>query len=185
MNVVATPLEGLLVIEPRVFPDARGWFLETYHSERYAAAGIGPLVQDNLSSSTRGVLRGLHYQVKRPQAKLVQCIAGEVFDVAVDLRPGSLTYKQWWGTRMSANAARQVWIPEGFAHGFLALSETALVAYKCSALYEAGDGYAIRWDDPELAIAWPLDGEPVLSPQDASAPLLRNATLPGGVTGVR
>ncbi len=182
MNVFATSLAGVLVIEPRVFTDARGWFVETYQRERYAAAGItanAELVQDNVSFSRRGVLRGLHYQLRRPQGKLVQVTQGLVFDVAVDIRRDSPTFGRWLGTILSADNHRQLWIPPGFAHGFLALSDTAAVAYKCSAVYEPSDSHAIRWDDPELAIAWPLDGTPILSPADGIAPPLRDAALPG------
>lgn len=184
MNVRTTALPGVLVIEPRVFADARGWLVETFHRERYAAAGIeldAELVQDNLSLSRRGVLRGLHYQLHRPQGKLVHVTRGAVFDVAVDLRPRSPTFGRWFGTTLSADDHRQLWIPPGCAHGFLALSDTAAVAYKCSPLYEAADSHAIRWDDPELAIAWPLDGPPILSAIDAAAPCMREATLPGAV----
>lgn len=181
MNMAAAPIAGLLVIEPRVHRDGRGWFVETYQRERYAAAGIADeLVQDNLSSSRRGTLRGLHYQRRRPQGKLVYVVQGAVFDVAVDLRPGSPTFARWHGTTLSAEDHRQLWVPPGFAHGFLALTEPAVVAYKCSALYDASDSHAIRWDDPELAIAWPLDGAPILSATDAAAPALRDAALPGG-----
>lgn len=164
-----------------MFPDSRGWFVETFHAERYAEI-TGVLVQDNLSSSLRGVLRGLHYQLRQPQGKLVQVMVGDVFDVAVDLRPGSRTFAQWYGTRLSAEDQRQMWVPPGFAHGFYALSETAVVSYKCSTLFRADDQHAIRWDDPELGIAWPLDGAPVLSTKDAEAPAMRNAQLPESVT---
>jgi dTDP-4-dehydrorhamnose 3,5-epimerase len=185
MNVIATPLAGVFVIAPRIFGDARGWFVETYHRERYAAAGIaidGDLVQDNLSRSRRGVLRGLHFQLANPQGKLVQVLQGAVFDVAVDLRRDSPTFARWHATKLSADDHRQIWIPRGFAHGFLALTETALVSYKCSAHYDPRDGRAIRWDDPDLAIAWPLEGAPVVSAADAAAPLLRDAILPGDPT---
>lgn len=166
------------MIEPRVFPDARGWFTETYHRERYAQHGVPDLVQDNVSSSVRGVLRGLHYQLKQPQGKLVQTIAGEVFDVAVDIRPGSPTFKKWFGVRLSGENHRQLWIPPGFAHGFYALTDTAVMAYKCSALYDPTERYAIRWNDPAIGIEWPLDGSPMLSPGDAEAPLIAEAALP-------
>lgn len=179
MNVRATPLPGVLVIEPKVFTDSRGWFVEAFQRERYAAAGIlAELVQDNRSRSTQGVLRGLHYQRRRPQGKLVYVTLGEIFDVAVDLRPGSPTFARWFGIRLSAAEHTQLWIPPGFAHGFLALSDVADVAYKCSAFYDPEDALAIRWDDPELAIAWPLVGPPLLSPADRDAPALRDASLP-------
>jgi dTDP-4-dehydrorhamnose 3,5-epimerase len=178
VKVSATPLEGVLLIETRVFPDARGWFTETYQRDRYAQHGIPDLVQDNASSSTRGVLRGMHYQLKQPQGKLVQVISGEVFDVAVDIRPSSSTFKKWFGVRLSGENYNQLWVPPGFAHGFLTLSDTAVMTYKCSALYDPTERYAIRWNDPAIGIEWPLEGAPILSAGDADAPLIAEATLP-------
>jgi dTDP-4-dehydrorhamnose 3,5-epimerase len=181
MIVRPTPLDGVLMIEPQVFRDERGWLVETFQRDRYLAAGLSfaaELMQDNLSSSRRGVLRGLHYQLARPQGKLVHVTRGEVFDVAVDVWRGSPAFGRWFGTILSADNHRQLWIPPGYAHGFLALSEHAEVAYKLTAAYDAADARAVRWDDPELAIAWPWEGQPVLSSADASAPMLRDAELP-------
>jgi dTDP-4-dehydrorhamnose 3,5-epimerase len=177
MNVAPTELPGVVVIEPRVFADARGWVVETFQRDRYAAAGVAAgveLMQDNLSWSRRGVLRGLHYQLARPQGKLVWVTRGEVYDVAADVRRGSPTFGRWVGVRLSAENHRQLWIPPGLAHGFLALSEGAEVAYKLSAPYDAADARAIRWDDPELAIRWPVLEPPTLSAADAVAPRLRD-----------
>lgn len=173
MRVVETDLPGVLVLEPQVFRDARGWFLETFQEERYAAAGIlGPFVQDSLSSSRKGVLRGLHLQWPRAQGKLVYVPWGEVFDVAVDLRRGSPTYGRWTGQLLSDRNGRQVWIPPGFAHGFQVLSGQALLAYKCTERYDPGGEVAVRWDDPDLGIRWPM-ADPLLSARDAVAPMLR------------
>ena len=172
MKVVETSLPEVLIIEPKRFGDERGFFMETYQAERYAGAGIpARFVQDNLSSSQRGVLRGLHFQHPDPQGKLVSVLQGEVFDVAVDIRRGSPTYGQWTGVVLSAENARQVWVPEGFAHGFCVLSETALFAYKCTRYYDRDAEAVIRWDDPAIGIDWPL-ADPVLSAKDAVAPTL-------------
>ena len=178
MNAVATSLPGVVVIEPSVFADDRGWLAETFRRATYADAGIGDFVQENRSRSRRSVLRGLHYQLAHPQAKLVYVTRGEVFDVAVDVRRGSPTFGQWFGTSLTEDNHRQLWIPAGFAHGFLAMSELADVVYKCSAEYDPKDGRAIRWDDPVLAIAWPITTPPILSATDASAQALRDAELP-------
>ncbi len=181
MIVLPTTLAGVVLIEPQVFTDDRGWLIETFQRERYAAAGVSlgtDVVQDNLSWSRRGVLRGLHYQLARPQGKLVHVIRGEVFDVAVDVRRGSPTFGRWFGANLSSDNHRQLWIPPGYAHGFLALSDSAEVAYKLSAPYDAADARAIRWDDPELAITWPWAEPPTLSAADAIAPSLRDAELP-------
>ena len=171
MNIVETPLPGVLVIEPKVFGDDRGFFMETWQAERYAAAGLPPFVQDNLSFSARGVLRGLHYQEPVAQGKLVQVLQGEVFDVAVDIRHGSPTFGQWHGVTLSAANKRQFWVPPGFAHGFVVTSETALFAYKVSAPYRPDYDHSLRWDDPDIGIAWPIDN-PTLSGKDQSAPTL-------------
>lgn len=172
MRVETTPLAGVLVLEPRVFRDARGFFAETWREERYAELGIaGPFVQDNLSFSRRGVLRGLHFQNPSPQGKLVGVLQGEIFDVAVDLRLGSPTFGHWVGRVLGAEPMRQMWVPEGFAHGFLVLSETALVSYKCTRAYAPQHEHGLRWDDPQLGIKWPL-AEPILSEKDAAAPRL-------------
>ena len=173
MRVIETELPGVLVIEPRVFGDERGFFLETWQRERYAAAGIPPgMVQDNQSFSRRGVLRGLHIQHPHAQGKLVQVYQGEVFDVAVDLRRGSPSFGRWIGVTLSGADKRQLWVPPGFAHGFLVTSETALFAYKCSDYYHPETEFSVRWDDPEIGIRWPLEGVPELSQKDREAPLL-------------
>ncbi|MEJ7597501.1 MAG: dTDP-4-dehydrorhamnose 3,5-epimerase [Kofleriaceae bacterium] len=162
MNRLPTPLPGVLMFELDAFHDERGVFLETYRRARYD--DLPELVQDNLSSSSTGTLRGLHYQRRNPQGKLVTVTRGEIYDVAVELRTG-----RWFGTHLSATNRRQLWIPPGFAHGFQALSD-ADVLYKCSAYYDREDERAIRWDDPTLAITWPLIDRPKLSPRDAAAP---------------
>ena len=172
MTVTETRLPGVLVIEPRVFGDARGSFCETYHAERYRQAGVdAAFVQDNLSRSARGTLRGLHFQAPpHAQAKLVSVLAGAVYDVAVDLRRGSPTFGQHVVVELSAENGRQMYVPVGFAHGFCVTSETALFAYKCSAFYAPDAEGSLRWDDPDLAIDWPVH-EPQLSDKDAAAPL--------------
>lgn len=177
MRVRETKLEGVLIVEPRVFADERGCFLETWNAERYAALGIpGPFVQDNVSVSKRGVVRGLHYQNPNAQGKLVSVLHGAVYDVAVDLREGAPTFGEWVGVELSAGDGRQVWIPEGFAHGFQALCDGAVFSYKCTAPYSPADERGLRWDDPALGIEWPLD-EPVVSPKDVAAPRLAEVPL--------
>lgn len=172
MRVVETELPGVLVVEPTVHRDPRGFFLESYHEARYRAAGIaGPFVQDNHSRSTGRTLRGLHAQLRRPQGKLVRVIEGEIWDVAVDIRPASPTYRRWVGVVLSAENYRQIWVPPGFAHGFCVLSPAAQVEYKVTAPWERADEVSIAWDDPALAIAWPVD-EPLLSDKDRAAPTL-------------
>ena len=168
MRITPTTLPGVLLIEPRVFEDARGWFLESFNARQFEAV-VGanvPFVQDNLSHSKRHVLRGLHYQTPQAQGKLVQVISGEIFDVAVDLRRSSSTFGQWVGHRLSAENHHQVWIPEGFAHGFLTLSDTANVLYKVTNYYAPECEHTLAWNDPALNIQWPLQGEPVLSEKD-------------------
>jgi dTDP-4-dehydrorhamnose 3,5-epimerase len=178
LKVVPTAIPDVLVVEPAVFRDGRGHFLETWHAERYRAAGIpDAFVQDNRSRSVRGTLRGLHAQRSKPQGKLVQVVAGEVFDVAVDLRRGSPTYGRWVGVTLSADSFRQMWVPAGFAHGFCVTSDTADVEYKCTAPYDAADELRIAWDDPDLAITWPV-ASPALSPKDAAAPRLSALGFP-------
>jgi dTDP-4-dehydrorhamnose 3,5-epimerase len=181
MKLLATTLPGVVLVELAVFGDHRGRFMETFRRERYDAAGIArglEFVQDNFSSSARGTLRGLHYQLHQPQGKLVHVTRGEVFDVAVDIRRGSPTFGHWFGTVLSEANHRQMWIPPNFGHGFAVLSETADFAYKVTANYDAADERALAWNDAELAIAWPLEGEPTLSPRDQQAPGLREAELP-------
>jgi dTDP-4-dehydrorhamnose 3,5-epimerase len=167
-----TSLPGVLLIEPMVFEDDRGFFMETYHLGKYGKAGLDrPFVQDNLSHSRRFTLRGLHYQLNHPQGKLIYVITGEVLDIAVDIRRGSPTFGQWTGIHLSAENRRQIYVPEGFAHGFCVLSQTADVMYKCTDLYAPGDEYGILWSDPGLAIAWSVEN-PILSLKDAGNPTL-------------
>jgi dTDP-4-dehydrorhamnose 3,5-epimerase len=173
MRVEPTALPGVLVIEPAVSHDARGFFLETYHAEKYRDAGITlPFVQDNQSRSGRLTLRGLHAQLgAHPQGKLVRVLQGRIFDVAVDVRRGSPTFRRWMGMELTADDFRQLYIPPGFLHGFCVLSEAADIAYKCTQVWRAADEISVRWDDPDLAIRWPISS-PVLSTRDAAAPRL-------------
>ncbi len=175
MNTLATSLPGVLLVELDEHVDARGRFVETYRASKYAAAGIDArFVQDNFSTSARGTLRGLHFQAApHAQGKLVSVSRGEIFDVVVDVQRESPTFGQWVGTTLSAENRRQLWIPPGYAHGFYAVSEQADVAYKVTAEYARDAERAVRWDDPDLAIAWPLDAAPLISPKDARAPALR------------
>ena len=172
MKVIESDLPGCLVLEPQVFGDERGFFYESFNHDKLGAHGLRPnFVQGNVSSSTRGVLRGLHYQWPKPQGKLVSVLEGEVWDVAVDIRRGSPTFGRWTAVVLSAGNKRHFWIPEGFAHGFVTLSEHALFTYLCTATYDRSADAGIRWDDPALAIDWPASA-PLLSDKDASAPLL-------------
>jgi dTDP-4-dehydrorhamnose 3,5-epimerase len=164
-----TSIPGVLVIEPVVHRDARGFFLETYHARKYRAGGIDAVfVQDNQSRSRRGTLRGLHAQVTNPQGKLVRAVSGEIFDVAVDIRPGSPTFAKWAGATLTAQNAEQLWVPPGFGHGFCVLSDEADVEYKCTALYDPQDEIAIQWNDPAIGVQWPI-AQPVLSGRDQAA----------------
>ena len=172
MNVIATDLPEVLIIEPQLFGDQRGFFVETYHLARYASYGIRrPLVQDNLSRSTYGVLRGLHLQNPMIQGKLVSALRGRVLDVAVDVRLGSPRFGRHVAVELSEDNRRQLWVPRGFAHGFVVLSETADFFYKCDDLYSPRDEIAVRWNDPAIGISWGVDS-PSLSAKDAAAPLL-------------
>tara|TARA_B110000902_G_C13889008_1_gene429783 strand:+ start:21 stop:557 length:537 start_codon:yes stop_codon:yes gene_type:complete len=173
VNIIETKLSGCLIIEPKVFGDERGFFLETFNTARYAEmAGLSlPFVQDNHSRSSKGVLRGLHFQRTKPQGKLVRVVSGEVYDVAVDLRKDSATFSQWDAVFLSAENKRQFWVPPGFAHGFVVLSETADFEYKCTDFYDPEDEGIILWNDPNLGIDWPVK-EPLVSEKDASAQLL-------------
>jgi dTDP-4-dehydrorhamnose 3,5-epimerase len=174
MKVSPTELPGVLLIEPRVFGDRRGWFFESWQRARYAEAGIDTeFVQDNQSFSVRGTLRGLHIQNPYGQGKLVSVIAGDIFDVAVDVRRGSPHFGRWTGARLSGENHHQLWVPEGFLHGFLVLSETALFSYKCTDLYHPETQFAVRWNDPAIGIRWPTAETPLLSDKDRDAPLLR------------
>ena len=172
MNVIATDLPEVLIIEPKLFGDQRGFHLETFQVARYADCGISrPFVQDNLSRSARGVLRGLHLQNPRPQGKLVSVMGGRVLDVSVDVRLGSPNFGRHVAVELSEENRRQVWIPRGFAHGFVVLSETADFHYKCDDLYSPKDEIVVRWNEPAIAIAWGVEN-PLLSARDAAAPLL-------------
>ena len=166
MHISTIDIPGVLVIEPQVFRDSRGFFVETYHAERYAEAGISErFVQDNYSRSVRGTLRGLHFQAPHAQGKLVMAVEGTVYDVVVDVRKGSPAYGQWYGAELSADNLRQIYIPPGCAHGFCVTSETAAFLYKCTDFYSPKDERGIRWNDPVLAIRWPVS-QPILSAKD-------------------
>jgi len=178
MNVIRTALPGVLIIEPKVFGDARGFFLETFHKQRYDEVGIPgeglEFVQDNHSRSRKGVLRGMHFQLENPQGKLVSAGTGTVFDVAADVNPDSPTYRQWVGVEISEDNHRQLWIPSGYAHGFCVLSEVADFEYKCTALYHPQSDSGVAWNDPELGIKWPISN-PLLSDKDMALPRLSEA----------
>ena len=172
MNFLPTRLPDVVLIEPAVHRDARGFFLETFHQAKFRAAGLDlTFVQDNHSRSQRGTLRGLHAQLQHPQGKLVRAVRGEIFDVAVDLRPGSATFGQHASALLSEENFRQLWVPPGFAHGFCVVSEVAEVEYKCTAQYAPADEIGVRWDDPALGIEWPVK-DPILSVKDAALPTL-------------
>jgi dTDP-4-dehydrorhamnose 3,5-epimerase len=184
VKVTETDLPGVLLIEPDVFGDERGFFMETWNGRRYLKeAGIpeGGFLQDNLSLSAGGVLRGLHFQSPNPQGKLVSVLRGEVFDAAVDIRVGSPTFGRWTGATLSAENKRQLWVPEGFAHGFVVTSDEALFYYKCTAYYHRESDRSLLWNDPEVGVEWPV-AEPVLSDKDRNAPrlahLARSGSLP-------
>mgnify|MGYP000504091878 CR=1 FL=1 len=178
MNIIETGLQGCVIIEPKVFGDDRGFFLETYHASRYSdLAKISlPFVQDNHSRSSKGVLRGLHFQRKKPQGKLVRVVIGEVFDVAIDIRSDSDTFGQWEGVILSEENKKQLWVPPGFAHGFVVLSDTADFEYKCTDYYDPSDEGSILWNDPGLNIPWPIK-LPILSEKDRQAPLLADLKI--------
>jgi dTDP-4-dehydrorhamnose 3,5-epimerase len=191
MELIPTRLPGVLIVQPRVFGDARGWFMESFNQAKWEAAlrALGepvprPFVQDNHSCSQAGVLRGLHYQLPpHAQGKLVRVVRGAAFDVAVDLRPGSPSFGQWEGLELSADNRRQLWIPEGFAHGFMALQDDTHFLYKTTDVYAPACERAIAWNDPAIGIAWPLPAgisAPALAAKDAAAPLLAQAELPRG-----
>lgn len=179
MQTKTTAIPDLLLIEPTVFGDDRGFFYESYNRQRFAEmTGVTcEFVQDNHSKSAKGVLRGLHYQIKQPQGKLVRVTSGEVFDVAVDLRKSSATFGKWVGTVLSAVNNRQLWIPEGFAHGFMVLSEHAEFLYKTTDYWAPEFERSLLWNDPAIGIDWPLDGEPLLSGKDKTGTLLANAEV--------
>jgi len=178
MEVVELSLPEVKLVKPRRFNDTRGFFQQTYHCDLYAAAGIATrFVQDNWSRSCKGVLRGMHYQLKNPQAKLVAVVRGEIFDVAVDSRRGSSTFGRWTSAFLSDENGHQMFIPEGFAHGFLVLSDEADVIYKCSDFYAPGDEYGFVWSDPDVGVDWPGGIDPLVSEKDAVLPSLSNATV--------
>ena len=177
MKVTPTSLPDVRIIEPKAFEDRRGFFMETYHQRRYEQSNIDCIfVQDNLSHSVRGILRGLHYQLQYPQAKLVQVIYGAIFDVAVDIRRGSPTFGKWIGAHISDKNRHQIFVPEGFAHGFCVLSETADVLYKCTDFYAPDDEGGILWSDPGIGIDWPIN-DPLLSDKDSQYPCLKDVAL--------
>jgi len=170
-----TRLPGVIVIEPDVHVDARGFFLETYHAEKYRAAGItGPFLQDNVSRSVRRTLRGLHLQLRHPQGKLIRVMEGEIYDVAVDVRRGSPDFGRWVGVYLSGGNFKQCWIPPGFAHGFCVVSDDAQIEYKCTEIYDPASEIGIAWNDPALAISWPI-ADPLLSDRDRTNPSLHAA----------
>ena len=174
MRFLPTDLEGVIVVEPEVHCDDRGFFLETYHALKFREGGIrATFVQDNHSRSARGTIRGLHAQRLHPQGKLVRVVEGEVFDVAVDIRPGSITLGRWVGITLSAENFRLFYVPPGFAHGFCVLSDQAQVEYKCTEVYVPSDEIVILWNDPDIGIQWPIQ-DPVLSPKDRTAPRLKD-----------
>jgi len=171
-------LPEIIIIEPDIFSDKRGYFMETYHQEKFTGGGLDiRFVQDNQSMSVKGTLRGLHYQIKSPQGKLVRVLYGEVFDVSVDIRRSSPNFGKWFGIILSANNQKAIYIPPNFAHGFCVLTDKAEFFYKCTDFYEPDYEKAIRWDDPDLAIDWPIK-DPILSEKDGTCPLLKDAELP-------
>jgi dTDP-4-dehydrorhamnose 3,5-epimerase len=172
MNTIPTKLPGVVIIEPNVFGDARGFFMETWNRPRYEAAGLpGGFIQDNISLSRRGVLRGLHYQKPFAQGKLLSVFQGEIFDIAVDIRRGSPHFGRWVGVVLSSENRRQLYVPPGFAHGFCVVSDSALVTYKCTEVYHPEADHGVRWDDPRIGIDWPVS-DPAVSDKDRRAPLL-------------
>jgi dTDP-4-dehydrorhamnose 3,5-epimerase len=174
MNIKKTKLAGVLILEPKVFPDDRGYFSETWNCARYEQAGIpGPFVQDNISFSKKGILRGLHFQYPQSQGKLIQVLSGEVLDVIVDIRVGSPTYSQWLGEVLSESNHRQMYVPPGFAHGYCVTSEAALFSYKCTDFYNPATEHGIIWNDPDIGIEWPI-AQPVLSAKDKAYPRLKD-----------
>lgn len=179
MEVITTKIPDVLIIEPRVFGDDRGFFYESFNKKKFAeASGITvEFVQDNHSKSTIGVLRGLHYQIKQPQGKLVRVCQGEVLDVVVDIRKSSVTFGQWVGVKLSAENKRQLWVPEGFAHGFIVLSDTAEFLYKTTDYYAPEFERCIRWDDSDLSIDWQFSGKPLVSDKDAKGLFFKDADL--------
>ena len=186
MKFISTEIPGVIIVEPDVFGDHRGFFMESWHAEKFAEAGIdAQFVQDNHSRSNQGILRGLHYQIEQPQGKLVRVLSGEVFDVAVDLRRDSPTFGKWFGMTLNDTDKKMLWVSPGFAHGFYVVSEQADFFYKCTELYAPEYERALRWDDPDLAIDWPIASgqEPVLAPKDAAAKSFEDAEVYEGKIG--
>jgi len=176
MKSSATTIPDVLIFEPKVFGDHRGYFMETWRESQFGETGIAAeFVQDNQSKSSQGILRGLHYQLKQPQGKLIRAISGEIFDVAVDLRRSSPSFGKWVGVTLSADNKKQLWVPPGFAHGFYVVSQTAEVVYKCTEYYAQNDEYSLLWNDPDIGIDWPLVGPPTLSEKDQQASRLQQA----------
>lgn len=176
MKFTETELPGVVLVEPRIFQDDRGFFLETYHLEKFREGGItATFVQDNHSRSVKSTLRGLHAQEPNPQGKLIRCVEGEIWDVAVDIRRGSPAFGKWVGVVLSAGNFRQLYVPPGFAHGFCVLSEAAQVEYKCTSAYSPDHELALAWNDPQIDVAWPLEDDPILSEKDRGAPTLAEA----------
>lgn len=176
MQLIPTSLKDVVILEPKIFGDDRGFFVETYNEATFKTLGLPTrFMQDNHSGSHKGVLRGLHYQVKQPQGRLIRALRGEIFDVAVDLRQDSVQFGQWFGLPLSADNKRSLWIPPGFGHGFLVLTDFAEVAYKATALYAPAFERSILWNDPAIGIEWPLDGDPTLSDKDKVGSLLADA----------
>ncbi len=179
MEVIATDLPGVLRLRPRIFADDRGWFAETWNQDVFRAAGLpAHFVQDNQSRSRKNVLRGLHFQLQHPQGKLVRAVAGRIFDVAVDIRKSSSHFGRWVAVELSAEVPEMLWIPPGFAHGFLVLSDSADVLYKTTDFYHSAAERTIRWNDPSIGIEWPLTGEPIISAKDAVGTSLDQTELP-------
>jgi dTDP-4-dehydrorhamnose 3,5-epimerase len=180
MKIIDTTIPEVKIIEPQVFGDARGFFMETWQQKKFEELVTGkptPFVQDNHSKSSKGILRGLHYQTENTQGKLVRVVFGEVFDVAVDVREGSPTFGQWVGVYLSAENKRQLWVPEGFAHGFYVTSAEAEFVYKCTDYYNPSAEHSLLWNDPQIGIDWPVSGEPVLSDKDRAATSLSQSKL--------
>jgi len=178
MKIIQTNLPEVLLLEPKVFGDARGFFLESWNRQTFADLGLNiDFVQDNHSRSAQGVLRGIHYQLNQPQGKLVRVVSGAVFDVAVDLRKNSPHFGQWTGHELSADNHRMMWVPPGFGHGFLVLSDSADFLYKTTALYAPQWDRGVRWNDPDIGVVWPFEGEPQLSGKDQVAPLFKDAEV--------
>lgn len=177
IEISKTPLSGVVIVKNKVFGDERGFFMETYNQQRFDSVGLPTsFVQDNHSRSTKGVVRGLHYQFPQWQGKLVRALSGAIFDVAVDIRPDSTTYGAWFGLELNDENHLQLYIPPGFAHGFATLSETADVAYKCTSLYKAEDDAGIAWNDPDIGVDWPVEN-PIVSEKDANAPKLSDIQI--------